>query len=50
MIAKKKGEKPMSEWWPEYRAEESAIEEGKFDLISDPEAAYKRAVKIKRKK
>ncbi len=50
MIPKKKGDKPMSEWWPEYKAEENAIEERQLSLLSEPEAAYKRAVKIKRKK
>ena len=50
MIPKKKGEKPMAEWWPGYKAEERTIEERKLNLISEPEAAYKRAVKIKRKK
>jgi AbrB family looped-hinge helix DNA binding protein len=50
MIHKKTGEKPMSEWWPDYKAGESAIEEKKLNLVSEPDAAYKRAVKIKRKK
>ena len=50
MIPKKKGEKPMTEWWPEYKAEERAFEKRKLNLISDPGTSYKRAVKIKRKK
>lgn len=50
MIPKKKGEKPMTEWWPEYKAEESAFEERKLNLISEPDTSYKRAVKIKRKR
>jgi AbrB family looped-hinge helix DNA binding protein len=50
MIPKKKGEKPMTEWWPEYKAAENKIEERKLNLLSEPEAAYKKAVKIKRKK
>lgn len=50
MIPKKKGDRPMAEWWPQYKAQERAIEERKLNLISEPEAAYKRAVKIKRKK
>ena len=40
----------MTEWWPGYKAEESFIEERKLNLVSEPEASYKRAVKIKRKK
>ncbi len=50
MIPKKKGEEPMSEWWPKYKAQERALEEKKLNLVSEPDAAYKRAVKIKRKK
>ncbi len=50
MIPKRKADKPMTEWWPEYKAEERVIEERKLSLISEPEAAYKKAVKIKRKK
>jgi AbrB family looped-hinge helix DNA binding protein len=50
MIPKKKGENPMTEWWPGYKEEERAIEERKLNLINEPEGAYKRAVKIKRKK
>ena len=50
IIPKKKGEMPMSEWWPKYKVEERAIEEKKLNFISEPDAAYKRAVKIKRKK
>src|SRR5215210_7803327 len=47
MVPKKKGDKPMSKWWPQYKAEERAIEEKKFNLVSEPDAIYKRAVKIK---
>ena len=50
MIQKKKGEKPMAEWWPQHKAEERTIEEKKLNLISEPHTGYKRAVKIKRKK
>ncbi len=50
MIPKKKGEEPMSEWWPKYKAQERALEEKKLNLVSEPDAAYKRAVKINRKK
>ena len=50
MIPRNKGEKPMAEWWSEYKAEESAIDERKLNLIRGPETAYKKAVKIKRKK
>ena len=50
MIPKKKGEKPMEEWWPEYKAAERSLEERNLNVISEPTAAYKRAVKIKRKK
>ena len=50
MIPKKKGGKLMTKWWPEYKAEERAIEERKLKLISEPYTSYKRAVKIKRKK
>ena len=49
MIPAKKGEKPMAEWWPEYKAEESASEERKLNILNEPQAAYKKAVKIKRK-
>ena len=49
MIPAKKGEKPMKEWWPEYKAEESAIEKRKLNILNEPQAAYKKAVKIKRK-
>jgi len=47
---KKKGEKIMEEWWPEYKAKEITLEERKLNLISEPETFYKRATKIKRKK
>jgi AbrB family looped-hinge helix DNA binding protein len=50
MIPRKKGEKPMSEWWPKYKLEERAIEEKKLNLLNESDAVYKRAVKIKRKK
>ena len=33
MIPKKKGDKPMTEWWSEYKAEERSIEERKLNLI-----------------
>jgi len=49
MIPAKKGEKPMAEWWPEYKAEESSSEERKLNILNEPQAAYKKAVKIKRK-
>src|SRR6266481_3124547 len=47
IIPRKKGEKPMTEWWPEYKAEERAIEERKLNLISEPKAGYNKGVKIK---
>ena len=50
MVPKKKGDKPMSGWWPKYKAEERALEEKKLNLVSEPDTLYKRAVKIKRKK
>jgi AbrB family looped-hinge helix DNA binding protein len=50
MIPTKKGDKPMSEWWPKYKAEERALEAQKLNLLSEPYSTYKRAVKIKRKK
>ena len=50
MIPVKKGDKPMAEWWPAYKAEEKALEERKLNLISEPRAAYRKAVKIKRNK
>ncbi|MEP7107648.1 MAG: AbrB/MazE/SpoVT family DNA-binding domain-containing protein [Ferruginibacter sp.] len=50
MIPKKKGERPMAEWWPGYKAEERVMEDRKLNSISEPEASYLRAVKIKRKK
>ena len=49
MIPKKKGEKPVAGWWPEYKEDENKIEEIKLNLSNDPEHAYKKAVKIKRK-
>jgi AbrB family looped-hinge helix DNA binding protein len=49
MIQVKKAEKPMAEWWPEYKEEESAMEKRKLNVLSEPQAAYKKAVKIKRK-
>jgi AbrB family looped-hinge helix DNA binding protein len=39
----------MAEWWPEYKAVERVMEEGKLNLLNEPQAAYKKAVKIKRK-
>ena len=50
IIPVKKGDKPMSQWWPAYKAEERALEEKKLNLLSEPRAAYKKAVKIKRNK
>jgi AbrB family looped-hinge helix DNA binding protein len=50
MIPAKKGEKPMTEWWPEYKAAESALEERKLNILNEPQAAYRKAVKIKRNK
>ncbi|HUS02221.1 MAG TPA: AbrB/MazE/SpoVT family DNA-binding domain-containing protein [Chitinophagaceae bacterium] len=50
IIPKKKSDKPMAEWWPQYKAGERALEEKKFNLASEPVVAYKKAVKIKRKK
>jgi AbrB family looped-hinge helix DNA binding protein len=50
MIQKIKDERPMAEWWPEYKAEERAIEDRKLNLLSEPRALYKKAAKIKRNK
>ena len=50
LIPVKKGDKPMAEWWPAFKAEEMALEERKLNLISEPHVAYKKAMKIKRKK
>ena len=50
MIATKKGEKPMAQWWASNKAEENTLEDRTGHLLSEPEASYKRAVKIKRKK
>ena len=50
MIPKKKGEKPMKEWWGEYKTTERTIEERKLNLLHEPQLEYKRAVKIKRTK
>ncbi len=47
---RKKGEKTMDKWWPEYKAKEITLEERKLSLLSEPETFYKRATKIKRKK
>lgn len=47
---KKKGEKTMDEWWPEYKAKEISLEEKKLNVLSEPGTFYKRATKIKRKK
>ena len=30
MFKRAPGEKPMSEWWPEYKNEEKALEDAKF--------------------
>ncbi len=50
IIAKKKGEEPMSQWWREYKNEENELEERKLSMLNDPEVLYKRGEKIKRKK
>jgi AbrB family looped-hinge helix DNA binding protein len=50
MLPKIKDERPMTEWWPGYKAEERAIEDGKLNLVSEPTAPYKKAAKIKRNK
>ena len=50
MIPKKKGEKPMKDWWKKYKDEEISIEEKKLLLVREPESTYKKVVKIKRKK
>ena len=47
---RKKGEKTVDEWWPEYKAKEITLEERKLSVLSEPETFYKRATKIKRKK
>ena len=47
---KKKDEKTMDEWWPEFKAKEITLEERKLSLLSEPETYYRRATKIKRKK
>jgi len=31
---KRPGQRPMSEWWPEYKAEEKALEEAKFQRLA----------------
>lgn len=50
IIPKKKGEKPMADWWAINKAGENSLEERKIHLLNEPEESYKRAVKIKRKK
>jgi AbrB family looped-hinge helix DNA binding protein len=50
IIPAKKGEKPMAEWWPAYKAEDRKIEDRKLNLLEEPPAEYKRTLKIKRKK
>ena len=50
MAPKKKGEKTIKEWWPEFKAKEITLEERKLSLLSEPETFYRRATKIKRKK
>ena len=50
MAPKKKGEKNMEEWWPEYKMKEINLEERRLNLVSEPQTFYKRATKIKRKK
>ena len=48
VIPAKKEQKPMPEWWPALKAAERMIEEGRLNILSEPEAAYRKAVKIKR--
>jgi AbrB family looped-hinge helix DNA binding protein len=50
IIPKKKGEKPMAEWWAVNKEKENDLEERKMHLLNEPTEIYKRAVKIKRKK
>jgi len=50
IIPKKKGEKPMADWWAKNKEEENILEERRLDMLNEPEESYKRAVKIKRKK
>ena len=38
----------MAEWWPAHKAAERMIEERRLNILSEPEAAYRKAVKIKR--
>lgn len=50
IIPTKKGEKPMSQWWSEYKNEENELEERKLSMLNDPEVFYKKGQKISRKK
>jgi AbrB family looped-hinge helix DNA binding protein len=50
IIQKKRGEKPMAEWWATNKAQENTLEERKMHLLNQPEDSYKKAIKIKRKK
>lgn len=50
IVPKKKREKTMEEWWPEFKSSEINLEERKINLVSEPHSFYKRATKIKRKK
>src|SRR5215470_16821407 len=50
MIPRTKDEKPMRDWWQEYKDEESSQEERKLSVAGEPGRTYKKAVKIKRKK
>ena len=49
IIPKRKGEKPMDEWWPEFKSEEMKLEEKKLNILSEPSGLYKKGQKIKRK-
>lgn len=33
MFKRAPGEKPMSEWWPEYKKEEKALEDARFERL-----------------
>ena len=49
IIPKQKGEKPMKEWWPEFKSEEMKLEEKKLNVLNEPSGLYKKGQKIKRK-
>jgi AbrB family looped-hinge helix DNA binding protein len=49
IIPKKQGEKPMKEWWPEFKSEEMKLEEKHLNVLNEPSTLYKRGQKIKRK-